>query len=288
MKIPVLLAVLALAAVPAYAAHDAEAQFQDAMRGIDEAQGATDEARIEALVKELGFPRSSVEEARSQSGDKGWGETAARLAMGAEMIKSNPASSDVNNAHRQVNEMRTAGKSWTEIARTMDGVQFERATQALQRVRENLAGAHHAAGSAAGGHDAYGSGSSAPPQETAAVQSELASAQQAIDAAAPKTADDAQYQALTDTFQVDRATVEKLRERYGSQWGEMTILLAMARQLSEMNPGAFKSTADALPKIQGLRDQGKQWNEIAHSIDPTFQLDRVARMVNDVKGRFQS
>lgn len=107
----------------------------------------------------------------------------------------------------------------------------------------------------------------ADPDET-----RLAAAQQRIDRqGTPPNA-----QALATEFGVPTTTVERLRAQKQG-WGETTIELAMAQQLTKTNPTAYPTMDAALAKIEGMRTQKQGWGRIARDLG--FKLGPVVSSV---------
>ncbi len=83
-------------------------------------------------------------------------------------------------------------------------------------------------------------------------------------------------QALATEFGVPTATVDRLRAKKQG-WGETTIELAMAQQLTKTNPTAYPTMDAALAKIEGMRDQKQGWGKIARDLG--FKLGPVVSSV---------
>lgn len=109
---------------------------------------------------------------------------------------------------------------------------------------------------------------------------QLQAEQQAIDNEAAPAKDAARAEALASQFQVPADVVQGLREKQRG-WGEVTIQLAMAQQLSKTDPATYPTVADALTRIDALRSDGKGWGQMAHGLG--FQLGPVMREVKRVR-----
>ncbi len=83
-------------------------------------------------------------------------------------------------------------------------------------------------------------------------------------------------QALATEFGVSTATVERLRAQKQG-WGETTIELAMAQQLTKTNSTAYPTMDAALAKIEGMRAQKQGWGRIARDLG--FKLGPVVSSV---------
>ncbi len=90
---------------------------------------------------------------------------------------------------------------------------------------------------------------------------------------------------LAQKFEVDPAVVREMRGK-GNGWGEVSIQLAMAAELSRREPGAYPTTAGALARVRTLRAEGRGYGEI--SKEQGFKLGPVIREVHrartDLKG----
>ncbi len=84
--------------------------------------------------------------------------------------------------------------------------------------------------------------------------------------------DEQKVDALAKQFNVPEATVQDLRTK-GQGWGEVTIGLASAQQLTKMDPKTYPTLADALTKIEALRASGEGWGKIAKDLG--FKLGPV-------------
>lgn len=87
----------------------------------------------------------------------------------------------------------------------------------------------------------------------------------AIDERAKGRPDAGRAEAFARQYKVDRTVVDDLRrDRLG--WGEIAMRLALAEQLSAIDPEAYPSTPDALKRIDALRLQNKSWGTIAKEL----------------------
>jgi hypothetical protein len=104
----------------------------------------------------------------------------------------------------------------------------------------------------------------------------LQAQQKDIDKATPAS-QQARVDTLAKQFQVPASTVEDLQsKRHG--WGQVTIELAMAQELSKTDPKTYPTVADALKRIDTLRDEHIGWGRIAK--EQGFKLGPV---ISDVK-----
>ncbi len=68
-------------------------------------------------------------------------------------------------------------------------------------------------------------------------------------------------------------------------WGEVTIELAMADALSKANAGFYPTAADALKRVQQLRNQNLSWNQVAQELG--INLSQVRRAVQSTLQELQ-
>jgi broad specificity phosphatase PhoE len=121
----------------------------------------------------------------------------------------------------------------------------------------------------------------------AAEQDELRQLQQEIDDHAALKPDEAHFDALQDQYDVDHDVVSGLRDRYRTKgWGEISIQLAMAKELSGEKKDRFGSTKEAVSTISSLRgaDQSKPWDAIASEVG--INLDPVVDSMEKTRDRF--
>lgn len=111
-------------------------------------------------------------------------------------------------------------------------------------------------------------------------EAQLQAEQQAIDNEAAPAKDAARAEALASQFQVPASAVQDLRGQQQG-WGEITIRLAMAQELSKTDPATYPTMADALSHVDALRSDGKGWGQMAHELG--FQLGPVMREVKRVR-----
>ncbi len=83
-------------------------------------------------------------------------------------------------------------------------------------------------------------------------------------------------QALATEFGVSTTTVERLRAQKQG-WGETTIELGMAQQLTRTNPTAYPTMDAALAKIESMRAEKHGWGRIARDLG--FKLGPVVSSV---------
>ncbi|MGQ0810759.1 MAG: hypothetical protein ACT4OO_05980 [Nitrospiraceae bacterium] len=70
---------------------------------------------------------------------------------------------------------------------------------------------------------------------------------------------------LAEQLHVEPKVVEALRRaRHG--WGELTIRLVLARELTGIDPKTFPTLSDALQRVGELRNTRKNWGAIAQEL----------------------
>ena len=105
---------------------------------------------------------------------------------------------------------------------------------------------------------------------------QLTAAQQEVDRT-PSAGDETEkVENLAKEFKVDPAMVQKMRDKRQG-WGEISTQLAMAQQLSKTDSKTYPSTADALKRVEDLRDQGRGYGGIAKELG--FKLGPVVSNV---------
>ena len=108
--------------------------------------------------------------------------------------------------------------------------------------------------------------------------------QQGIDGESSGTPDSKKIDALSSEFNVPSSSVEQLRSK-GQGWGEISVGLSMAGQLSKTDPTTYPTVGDALQKIEALRSDGMGWGKIANQLGfklgPVVSAARRAR--NDLR-----
>src|SRR3954471_3775877 len=91
----------------------------------------------------------------------------------------------------------------------------------------------------------------APDSDETRLQTE----QQGIEKDKSVKTDTEKTDQLAKQFNVPNASVQDLRTK-GQGWGEITIGLAEADKLAQMDPKTYPTTADALTKVETLRASG--------------------------------
>lgn len=99
------------------------------------------------------------------------------------------------------------------------------------------------------------------------------------DAAATK-GQNVQLQMLAKEFSVSTGLLQDLRAK-NQGWGEVTITLAMAQHLSQTDPKAYPTLADALTKIESLRADRVGWGKIAQELG--FKLGPVVSAAEQMR-----
>ncbi len=103
-------------------------------------------------------------------------------------------------------------------------------------------------------------------------EARLETVKQEIDQTAATTPQDTKIQALASQYNVAPGVVQDLHDKKQG-WGGISIELAMAQRLTQTDPNAYPSMADALNKIETLRGQKMGWGKIAKSLG--FKLGPV-------------
>jgi hypothetical protein len=103
-------------------------------------------------------------------------------------------------------------------------------------------------------------------------ETQLETIKQEIDHGTTSPASSDKVKSLSSQFNVDPSVVEGLRANKQG-WGETTIELAMAQQLTQTDAKTYPTMTDALNKIEALRSQKMGWGKIA--IDLGFKLGPV-------------
>lgn len=279
------LALVLTLAVPAWAAPTAEQarEIDEAAKRIEEGRYGAEVPRV--LSEQYGIDRSTADALPDRNQGQGWGEIVARTAFARQLSKMNPSQyATTADALQKAREAREQSGSWDQAASSIDP-QFDLGAvrDAVRRTADTLSGS--TPDEAGAGTSTADAGSSAATEQAR----QLRQAQQAIDDVASRSTDEKHADALESEIGVGEDVVNGLRERYRDKgWGEIAIQLAMAKQLSKMNPSSYADTKAALPRIEELRREGKGWDEIARSIDPQFKLDPVVDSVEGVRDAFRS
>ena len=91
--------------------------------------------------------------------------------------------------------------------------------------------------------------------------------------------------ALARQFQVEPQVVENLRvSKQG--WGEITIRLGLAQELTKTDPETFPTMTEALQKVGDLRAQKMGWGSIAQSLG--FKLGPVMKEVRHTRNEMRA
>lgn len=90
---------------------------------------------------------------------------------------------------------------------------------------------------------------------------------------------------LAKKFNVEPAIVENLRN-VKQGWGEITIRLALAQELTKVDPQKFPSMTEALQQVGELRAQKMGWGKIANELG--FKLGPVVSEVQRTRDDFKS
>ncbi len=91
--------------------------------------------------------------------------------------------------------------------------------------------------------------------------------------------------ALAKQFQVEPQVVENLRvSKQG--WGEITIRLGLAQELTKADPETYPTMTEALQKVGDLRTQKMGWGAIAQSLG--FKLGPVMKEVRHTRNEMRA
>lgn len=114
-------------------------------------------------------------------------------------------------------------------------------------------------------------------------EKELKAAEQEITAAPGDQ--QAKVDTLARQYNVEPAVVQQMRDKKQG-WGEISIQLAMARQLAAKDPATYPTYQDALDKVQASRASGTGYGRMAK--DFGFKLGPVVNDAKRSKAEFQS
>ena len=93
---------------------------------------------------------------------------------------------------------------------------------------------------------------------------------------ADEAADRVRIETLARQFHVQPGLIEMLCREHRS-WDEITVELAMAQRLSRVNPNNFPIVPEALQRVDSLRNEGKEWDQISQDLGFELDLERMAR-----------
>ncbi|HEX5645748.1 MAG TPA: hypothetical protein VFX56_02150 [Nitrospira sp.] len=92
-------------------------------------------------------------------------------------------------------------------------------------------------------------------------------------------------EALAKQFQVEPQVIENLRvSKQG--WGEITIRLGLAQELTRTDPESYPTMTDALQKVGDLRAQKMGWGSIAQSLG--FKLGPIMKEVRHARNEMRA
>ncbi|MDX2251090.1 MAG: hypothetical protein NW202_02285 [Nitrospira sp.] len=92
-------------------------------------------------------------------------------------------------------------------------------------------------------------------------------------------------EALAKQFRVEPQVVENLRvSKQG--WGEITIRLGLAQELTKTDPETYPTMTEALQKVGDLRAQKMGWGSIAQSLG--FKLGPVMKEVRHTRNEMRA
>ncbi|GEM_PF-2860657 len=263
-------------AEPTAAQADRIKQAQQDIDGI--ASKSTDDRHVQALKGKLNVNDEAVTRLREKNQSKGWGEIAAQAAMAKELTRFNPgAYADTNTALGAIEERRAQGKNWDEIARDIDAAQFDLSKVAddVNAVRDEF-------------RKAGEEGASQASANVDGAAQELRQTQQDIDRTASTLAsDEERQQAIATAVGAPAEDVKEVREENKSEgWGEVTVQLALAKEMHQSKSAEYASMQAAMDKVEELRNQGKRLEEIAR--EQSIELRPVLDMANRVRDAFKT
>ena len=116
-----------------------------------------------------------------------------------------------------------------------------------------------------------------------ADQKNLENEQKQIDTAARQSGGTVAKE-LSDKFELHPELIQQMKDK-GSGWGEITIILSMADQLTKMNPRYYPTYGEALKKIRSLRGDNSSYEKIAKHMD--FNLSPVIEEVRQIRIHLQ-
>jgi hypothetical protein len=100
-----------------------------------------------------------------------------------------------------------------------------------------------------------------------------------------KAPDTQKVDTLAKQYNVQPETIQDLRSK-GQGWGEVSIGMATAQELSKQDPKTYPTYGDALNKVESMRASGEGWGKIAKDLG--FKLGPVisaARHTRNELGR---
>ncbi len=122
-----------------------------------------------------------------------------------------------------------------------------------------------------------------PASAWADDEKELKATEQEI--AATSGDQQAKVDALAKQYNVEPTVVQQMRDKRQG-WGEISIQLAMARQLAAKDPATYPTFQDALDKVQDSRASGTGYGRMAKDLG--FKLGPVISDARRSKAEFQS
>lgn len=115
-------------------------------------------------------------------------------------------------------------------------------------------------------------------------EAQLETIRKDIDHSATAPASGDKVKSLSSQFNVEPAVVEQLRANKQG-WGETTIELAMAQRLTQTDAKTYPTMAEALNKIEALRNQKMGWGKIANSLG--FKLGPVVSTASHARNELR-
>jgi len=97
---------------------------------------------------------------------------------------------------------------------------------------------------------------------------------------------------LSEKFKIKPEALQKIRGAGpelspggGPEWGEITIMLSMARELFKTNPADYSTYDKALEKVRGLRAENAAYEKIAKQLE--FNLQPVIAEIRRIRVNLQ-
>lgn len=121
--------------------------------------------------------------------------------------------------------------------------------------------------------------------DLASDDAELRAVEQQLNEDASGRLKTSQVEALAKHFQVKPRVVENLRvSKQG--WGEITIRLGLAQELTKTDPETYPTMTEALQKVGELRTQKMGWGAIAQSLG--FKLGPIMKEVRHTRNEMRA
>ena len=92
---------------------------------------------------------------------------------------------------------------------------------------------------------------------------------------ADEAGDRIRIEMLARQFHVQPGVIEMLCREH-RDWDEITVELAMVQRLSRVNPNNFPIVLEALQRVDSLRNEGKEWDQISQDLGFELDLEKMA------------